>query len=70
MRNEKLKIQNQNFLNTNSKAQNQAVKLAYLNRISTSISKTIDLNDLINTALKELNIIFGAKNLFCKEKAK
>ena len=66
--NEKLKIQNQNFLNTNSKAQNQAVKLAYLNRISTSISKTIDLNDLINTALKELNIIFGAKKTYFAKK--
>jgi len=62
--NEKLKIQNRDFLNTNSKAQNQAVKLALLNRISTSISKTIDLNDLITTALKELSIIFGAKKAY------
>lgn len=67
--NEKLKIQNQNFLNTNSKAQNQAVKLALLNRISTSISKTIDLNDLINTALKELSIIFGAKKAYFARKS-
>lgn len=68
--NEQLKIQNREFLNTNSKAQNQAVKLALLNRISTSISKTIDLNDLINTALKELSIIFGAKKTcFAKKKA-
>ncbi len=68
--NEQLKIQNREFLNTNSKAQNQAVKLALLNRISTSISKTIDLNDLINTALKELSIIFGAKKAcFAKKKA-
>lgn len=68
--NEQLKIQNREFLNTNSKAQNQAVKLALLNRISTSISKTIDLNDLINTALKELSIIFGAKKAcFARKKA-
>ncbi len=66
--NEKLKVQNKEFLNTNSKAQNQAVKLALLNRISTSISKTIDLNDLINTALKELSIIFGAKKAFFAKK--
>ncbi len=63
LENEKLKIQNREFLNTNSKAQNQAVKLALLNRISTGISKTIDLNDLINTALRELSIIFGAKKV-------
>lgn len=61
--NERLKIQNQDFLNTNSKAQNQAVKMALLNRIAASISKTIDLNDMINTALKELGIIFGAKKV-------
>lgn len=66
--NEKLKIQNQEFLNTNSKAQNQAVKMALLNRISTSISKTIDLNDMINTALKELSIIFGAKKVYFAKK--
>ncbi len=62
--NERLKIQNQEFLNTNSKAQNQAVKMALLNRIATSISKTIDLNDMINTAIKELGIIFGAKKVY------
>ncbi len=62
--NERLKIQNQEFLNTNSKAQNQAVKMALLNRISTSISKTIDLNNMINTALNELGIIFGARKVY------
>lgn len=62
--NEKLKIQNRDFLNTNSKAQNQAVKMGLLNRISTNISKTIDINDLINTALSELGIIFGAKKAY------
>lgn len=70
LENEKLKIQNKEFLNTNSKAQNQAVKLALLNRISTSISKTIDLNDLINTSLNELGIIFGAKKIYFAKKIK
>lgn len=62
--NEKLKIENQKFINTNSKAQNQAVKMALLNRISTSLSKTLDVNTLILTALKELSIIFGANKLY------
>ena len=62
--NEKLKIQNTEFLNTNSKAQNQAVKMGLLNRISTNISKTIDINDLLNTALNEPGIIFGAKKAY------
>ncbi len=68
--NEKLKIQNREFLNTNSKAQNQAVKMALLNRISTNISKTIDINDLLNTALNELNIIFGAKKAYFAKRLK
>ena len=67
--NEKLKIQNREFLNTNSKAQNQAVKMALLNRISTGISKTIDINDLLNTALSELSIILAQKSILCKEGA-
>lgn len=62
--NEKLKIQNQEFANTNSKAQNQAVKMALLNRISTSLSKTLDIDTLVSTALKELSIIFGANKLY------
>ncbi len=62
--NEKLKIENRKFLTTNSKAQNQAVKMALLNRISTSLSKTLDINTLVSTALKELCIIFGASKLY------
>ena len=62
--NEKLKIENQKFINTNSKAQNQAVKMALLNRISTSLSKTTDVKTLISTALKELSIILGANRLY------
>ena len=64
----KLKIQNQEFSNINSKAQNQAVKMALLNRISTSLSKTLDINTLINNALKELSIIFGANKLYFARK--
>lgn len=68
--NEKLRIQNREFLNTNSKVQNQAAKLALLNRISTSISKTINLDELINTVLRELAIIFGAKKAYFAKKVK
>lgn len=58
--NEILKIQNIDFSNTNSKAQNQALKMALLNRISTSLRETLDAKSLIMIALKELSIIFGA----------
>jgi len=62
--NEKLKIQNQEFASTSSMAQNQAVKMGLLNRISTSILETKDIKDLINTALKELSIIFAAAKVY------
>lgn len=70
--NEALKIQNLEFSNTNSKAQNQALKMALLNRISTSIRETLDAKSLIKTALKELSLIFGAHKVYyaleCKGK--
>lgn len=62
--NEALKIQNQQFASTHSIAQNQAVKMGLLNRISTSILETKDIKDLINTALKELGIMFGATKVY------
>lgn len=62
--NEVLKIQNLEFSNTNSKAQNQALKMALLNRISTSIRETLDTKSLIRTALKELSMIFGAHKVY------
>ncbi|MCD8025101.1 MAG: ATP-binding protein [Candidatus Gastranaerophilales bacterium] len=62
--NEKLRTQNLQFSNTNSKAQNQAVKMALLNRISTTLSQTLDIDKMVNTALKELSLIFGANKLY------
>ena len=68
--NEVLKIQNLEFSNTNSKAQNQALKMALLNRISTSIRETLDAKSLIKTALKELSLIFGAHKVYYALEAK
>ncbi len=69
--NEKLRIQNIEFANTNSKAQNQAVKMALLNRISISIKNELDIKTLIEKSLRELSIVFGASKsyfiLFQKE---
>lgn len=62
--NENLKMKNIEFSNTNSKAQNQALKMALLNRISTSIRETLDLKSLILTTLKELGMIFGAQKVY------
>lgn len=65
--NERLRIQNVEFASTNSKAQNQAVKMALLNRISISIKNELDIKLLIEKSLKELSIVFGAnKSYFAK----
>ena len=58
--NKALKIQNKDFLNTNTKAQNQAIRMALLNRISSSIRDATDISILTDSALKEMNTIFGA----------
>ncbi len=68
--NEVLKIQNLEFSNTNSKAQNQAFKMALLNRISSSIRETLDAKSLIRTALKELSMIFGAHKVYYAAESK
>lgn len=65
--NERLRIQNVEFASTNSKAQNQAVKMALLNRISISLKNELDIKLLIEKSLKELSIVFGAnKSYFAK----
>ena len=65
--NERLRIQNIEFLNTNSKAQNQAVKMALLNRISISIKNELDIKTLIEKSLRELSIVFGANKSYFAE---
>ncbi len=62
--NERLRIQNVEFSQTNSKAQNQAVKMALLNRISISIKNELDIKLLIEKSLKELSIVFGANKSY------
>lgn len=62
--NERLRVQNIEFASTNSKAQNQAVKMALLNRISISIKNELDIKTLIEKSLKELSIVFGASKSY------
>lgn len=65
--NERLRIQNIEFASTNSKAQNQAVKMALLNRISISIKNELDIKTLITKSLKELSVVFGANKSYYAE---
>lgn len=65
--NERLRIQNIEFASTNSKAQNQAVKMALLNRISISIKNELDIKTLLEKSLRELSIVFGASKSYFVE---
>ena len=65
--NERLRIQNFEFSKTNSKAQNQAVKMALLNRISLSIKNELDIKTLIEKFLEELSTVFGASKSYFAE---
>ncbi|MBR2069358.1 MAG: HAMP domain-containing histidine kinase [Candidatus Gastranaerophilales bacterium] len=65
--NERLRLQNFEFSKTNSKAQNQAVKMALLNRISLSIKNELDIKTLIEKFLEELSTVFGASKSYFAE---
>ena len=42
------------------KAQNQAVRIAMINKVSNNIRESIDLSQILQSALKELSVLFGA----------
>jgi K+-sensing histidine kinase KdpD len=68
--NAQLKAENERFVSTSSAAQNQAVKMALLNRISSSILEAKDVKDLITTALQELSTLFAATKAYFISEAK
>ena len=62
-----LKKENEIYLETKDKAQNQAIKMALLNRIFEALGSSIDIDTTINLSFKELSEIFGfSKVLFAK----
>ncbi len=63
--NENLKIKNHELAITAPMAQNQAAKMAILNRISTTLrNSSIDIKTLLENALRELAIVFGANKAY------
>ncbi|MBR1753809.1 GHKL domain-containing protein [bacterium] len=58
----------QGFAKTRKMAQEQAVKMALLNKISNSIRKYMDLSEIINSAFSEFSEFFGAFKIYyaCK----
>jgi len=49
------------------KAQNQAIRIALINKISNNIRESMDISQIIQSALKELSIMFGTYKAFYAE---
>lgn len=56
--------ENRKFANLQQQAQAQTVKLGLLHRISSVVRESIDINKIINSALKELYNLFGATKVY------
>lgn len=65
--NQKLKEKINNLLDENEdlqkikqKAQSQAIRIALINKVSNNIRESMDISQILQSALKELSIMFGA----------
>ena len=65
--NEKLKAkinelleENEDLQKIKQKAQSQAIRIALINKVSNNIRESIDISQILQSALKELAIMFGA----------
>lgn len=56
--------ENQNFVKIKQKAQAQAIKMVLINKMSNIIRESIDISKVINSALKELYVMFGALKVY------
>lgn len=72
--NEKLKAkinelleENEDLQKIKQKAQSQAIRIALINKVSNNIRESIDISQILQSALKELAIMFGAyKSYYAK----
>lgn len=60
----KLYEENKNFIKIKQKAQAQAIKMVLINKISNSIRESINVSEIILSALKELSSMFGAFKIY------
>lgn len=56
----KLLEENENLQKIKQNAQSQAIRIALINKISNNIRESIDISQILQSALKELAIMFGA----------
>ncbi len=57
---DELKQENEDLQKIKQKAQSQAIRIALINKVSNNIRESLDLSQIINSALKELAVMFGA----------
>ena len=63
----KLKDEIEDLQKIKQKAQSQAIRIALINKVSNNIRESIDISQIIQSALKELSIMFGAyKSYYAK----
>lgn len=56
----RLKEENEDLLKVKQKAQSQAIRIALINKMSNIIRESMDISKILNSALNELAIMFGA----------
>lgn len=64
---ETLKSDNNELTNIKQKAQSQAIRIALINKVSNIIRQSINISEILNSALKELSIMFGAYKAYYAE---
>src|SRR5574344_532200 len=62
-----LKSDNNELTNIKQKAQSQAIRIALINKVSNIIRQSINISEILNSALKELSIMFGAYKAYYAE---
>ncbi len=60
----KLQKENQQFIKIKQKAQAQAIKMVLINKLSNAIRESMDISKIANSALKELQNMFGAFKIY------
>ena len=58
--NRNLEEENEDLLKIKQKAQSQAIRIALINKVSNIIRESMDISTILQSALKELAIMFGA----------
>ncbi len=52
--------ENEDLLKVKQRAQSQAIRIALINKVSNTIRESMDISTILQSALKELSIMFGA----------